>query len=168
MKNLILLIIGLSFISCSKDTPSGGVLMEVGVGLLYKNQSGNLFGPEAPAYTAKDVKIYTITAGKEVLFYEANLDNPGGFAIRTVDSLKANMLNVLVNHQLEGGKNTATTLVKIGNDIVDTLTCQIAKPNSASSIVTKIWLNGKLRWDVTNPKNPAVEFGNQRAINVYK
>lgn len=168
MKNSILLFLGLSFISCTKDRPSGGVLIDVGVGLLYKNQGGNLFGPEAPVYTAKDVKIYTITAGKEVLFYEGNLDHPGGFDISTVDSLKANMLNVLVNHELEGGKNTATTLVKIGNDIVDTLTCQIAKPNSASSIVTKIWLNGKLRWDVSNPKNPAVEFGNHRAITVYK
>ena len=168
MKSLILLFLGLNFISCTKGTLIRGPVIEVNVGLLYKNQSGNLFGPEAPVYTAGDVKIYNITAGKEVPFYGLNLTNPGGFEIRTVDSLKANMLNVFVNHQLEGGKNTATTLVKIGNDIVDTLTCQIAKPSSGSSIVTKIWLNGKLRWDASNLKNPAAEFGYQKAITVYR
>jgi len=168
MKNIIVLFLGLSMMSCSKDKPNGNVVMEVGVGFLYKNQNGNLFGPQDPTYSSKDVKIYYVTAGREVPFYQANLDHPGGFEVRTVDSLKANMLNVLVNHQLENGNSTATTLVKIGDGIVDTVTCEIAKPNSASSIVTKVWLNGELRWDVYNPKNPAFEYGNQRAITVNK
>lgn len=168
MKNLILLFFGLSFVSCTKDKPLCCTVMDVGVGLLYKNESGNLFGPEAPVYTAKDVKIYYLTAGKEVLFNEGNLDDAGGFNIRMVDSLKANILNVVVNNELEGGKNTAITLVKVGDHIVDTLTCEIAKPSPGSRIVTKIWLNGKLRLDVTNLKNPVREFGNQKAISVHK
>ena len=144
------------------------MLVDVGVGLLYKNQSGNLFGPENPVYTAGDVKIYNLIAGKEVLFYQSNLDHPAGFDVSRVDSLKANILNVMVNHQLEGAHNTTTTIVKISDNIVDTLKCEIAKPNAASSIVTKIWLSGKLKWDAANPKNASDNFGHQRAITVFK
>ncbi|CAM3987610.1 hypothetical protein SAMN06265348_104448 [Pedobacter westerhofensis] len=168
MKKLLLLFLGLSLLACSKERIDGGVLIDVGVGLHYINKAGNLFDSRSPVYKESDVKIYNITGGKEVLFSQGNLTYSGGFDVRPVDSLGTNVIYVFVNHELEGGKNTAKTIVRIGSDIVDTLTCQISKPNSASSIVTKVWLNGKLKWDISNPKDPVAEFGKQRAFTIYK
>lgn len=146
------LILQIAFLSsCKKHYKQGPVVIDIGVDIWYQNGQQNLFGPQNPVYSLQDVSLFYLINGTAMEVNNSNLDAPKGVRLYEDAENKANIISVSPNTNLQNLKSE--TVIKIGKEISDTITCEFQKPNEASLIVTKVWYNGELKWDVSKGSN---------------
>jgi len=148
-----LLVLQIAFLSsCKKNYKQGPVVIDTGVDIWYQNGQQNLFGPQNPVYSLQDVSLFYLINGTPIQVYNGNFDDPTkGVRLYEDTENKVNIISVLSNTNLQNLKSE--TVIKIGKAISDTITCEFQKPNEASLIVTKVWYNGELKWDISKGSN---------------
>lgn len=157
-----LTLISFFFAACGKQ--NSPPVIDTAVTIWYKHNQNNLFGPKNPSYTLDDVSLIYIKNGENVSVFDGNSNAPKNVLIYENKELGANILQIYPNEP--DNNNTSETIINIGNNISDTIKCAFDKPNKNSFVTTKIWYNGKLKWDVSS--NSSNEFESSRLFVINK
>ena len=146
MKKIILLvIIGLSIFACADDNECC-INVDIGIDIKYLNAEGdNLFEIDN-GYNETSITIYHKINGEWNKYYKSNLDSPKG--IKVVKGENGKVLNISPSTTLDAN-NLSETKIEFSDSDFDIIKTEIDK-NSSNTIVTKVWYNGNLKWEVNN------------------
>ena len=118
-----LLLIGsfiLLFISCDNHE-NCCTIVDVVVGIHYKNKMGNNLINSTPEFDDSKIKIYYKNKEKFEYINRGNLDNSKMYTLHE-DETKNLILTVFPSDYYEG--NQSTTLIELNPNVVDTLVCE--------------------------------------------
>lgn len=158
------MILQIAFLTSCRHDKNGPVVIDTAIDIWYQSGQQNLFGPENPVYKPADIFLFYLVNSIPMEVNNGNSDAPRGIRLYEDAVNKVNIISISPNTNLHN--LTSETVIKIGKDITDTITCEFKQPNEKSMIVTKVWYNGQLKWDVSRGNNN--EFPNRRLFKIDK
>lgn len=160
-----LIIVLAGYHSCSKNKQTA---IDNYVDIQFKDATGNdLLNPQTGFYKTSDISIYYVDKNNDpILFNKPNLAASHGYTLYKDDIFaKSYLLRVYPSDlilDLDGVKKSKTIL-KIGNNISDTVICEYSiEPNYLA--ITKLWYNGQLKY----PNPVDIKDGRGRIIQIVK
>lgn len=143
MKNLIFaipIVLVLMISSCSKEEHPFATVSQMTFIKLQDKQGNNLFDPSQEGYyDPRDIKIFYERNGKLEEFYHGNLDMPRNFRIDPQEFDRDYIMALVVDSKI--------TVIKWNETESDTIQAEFMDGGIPNAIVTKIFLNGELKWD---------------------
>ena len=104
----------------------------------------------AEAFQEEDITLYNVIDGDDVPFFQSNLDQPRGFALRErTDGIYS--LTVFVNipaaEEIDESE-VYTSYLQYGDDESsrDQIDYTLSNPSGSSVMITQIWINGDVVW----------------------
>lgn len=146
--------------SCSKKDDCC-VNIDTAVDVFYKFDDLNAFNPESGRYTAADIHVEYLMDNDWV--DAKTQSSQGGFLLFHDEISDAYILKILPDYQ--SSNNTRSVRVTIGVLDPDVLELEIHKTTN-SEVVTKVWVNDSLQWDVSSTTEN--EFGERRMVSIVK
>ncbi|HQQ97699.1 MAG TPA: hypothetical protein PLX35_10565 [Cyclobacteriaceae bacterium] len=132
-------------IECTKQVDP--LIVEMDVQLYVHDKSGNnLLDPAVPGtLNTQNIRIFYVQDGVRKEFFNPNLDAARNYLIRK--NFGNDYLMTLYPYEGKTDNEETTTYIHWSdNSKEDTVKCLISKPG-LSMIVTKVWLNGTLKYD---------------------
>lgn len=145
MKKVLLLLAVTLITGCSTEEGEKDccTIIDTGVSIKYVNENGeNLFELE-DGLTEGDISIYHKVDDEWIEYYKGNLDYPKGIIV--VEREEGTFLQISPSYTIVENNYSETKIEFSGSDS-DVLRTEIKKKNS-NQIVTKVWYNGKLKWE---------------------
>lgn len=136
----VALIIG----SCSKEEPPQFATISTIVFItLLDEQGNNLLNPNHERYfDPRHIKIFYDRNGRMEEFYEGHLDMPRNFRIDPPEFERDYVMALALDSE--------KTIIRWNEHESDTIQAEIQKTDFPSVIVTKIYFNGELKWEVAD------------------
>ena len=108
------------------------------------------------------IEIYYEINGIAEKVERSNFDYPNGFKITSQQNAGADGSDELCvkvfPSDYYNDENSSTTFIKLGDHQMDTIQCQFQTTTNVFYL-TKIWLNGKLVWDIeTRPSSRLIQI----------
>ena len=116
------------------------------------SQGVDLLNADHPnAITEQNTDLYYLVDGKKVKQSEAHLTHPKKFFIS--DEKLSDRYFMRVFTYIDQNQRKSTTYLKFNNGSMDTIKVAYNHFNGSSASVTKVWYNGKVRWDIKGDDN---------------
>jgi hypothetical protein len=110
---------------------------------LLDEQGNNLLNPNHERYfDPRHIKIFYDRNGRMEEFYEGHLDMPRNFRIDPPEFERDYVMALALDSE--------KTIIRWNEHESDTIQAEIQKTDFPSVIVTKIYFNGELKWEVTD------------------
>lgn len=155
MKNLILLLLTVTLISCSTEQSDCCTIIDTAVSIKYVNGDGENLLETDNNLSVNDINIYHKIDNEWIAYYKGNLDRPKGIAaVQTEEGL---FLEVFPSSTIVENSYSETK-IEFSESEADILRTEIDRSNS-NEIVTKVWYNDELKWEGNNA---------QRSIEIIK
>jgi hypothetical protein len=148
--NLILIVF---LLACDTEEPSPEMFnLDAGVGFYVVDKNGNdlLNTENENAIKYDDITIYYLVNGEKQEFNNPDLDGTKGFSIFEPEG-ELTKYSIGLGLNTKGTEKITTTLIEWFNTDVDTIEAEIERGDNYA-ISTKIWFNGNVVWDVSNPE----------------
>src|SRR5690606_9883762 len=145
--------------SCSKKTDCC-VNVDTAVDLIYESGGLNLFDPTGGLYDPSDIAVEYLMGTEWVAI---NPSNGRGYLLYHNETIDAHVLRIFPN--AEGDQNERSVRITISSLLPDIIEIEMAR-SGASTIATKVWCNGELRWDAAAGKSN--EFEHLRMFSITK
>ena len=143
-KLVIILVLGMIFISCSKgeDEPMYGVVVDTSVLIKYLDENGNNLLNDG--INESDINIYHKINNEWVKYYEGNLDYPKGIRIDERENEKYLILFVSIE---VNESDLSETKIEFSNYNKSDIVKSEIDFSGNNIIVRKVWYNGDLKWE---------------------
>jgi hypothetical protein len=151
MRNVFYILSTLLLLGSCKEDITEGVNLDTDLGISVFNREGmDLLDPQNPeSYKEEEIKIYYLIDGVKVEQRDPMMDNPRSFSLDKND--EKTLLLLYPNYT--ASEEFPVTFIQWNEADTDTLKCGYARSGKSSVVLTKVWYNGKLMWDVESGKN---------------
>jgi len=148
MKNIILFLWLTILMGACKENKMSGTVINTDVNVLLVNNKGeNLI--KTKLVTAQSIKVFNIIDGVTKEVFDQNSDYPRHFYIykpvNERDHSDNDWIRVFAN--IADTSPVTSTIVKWNDLYADTIKTEITRSGN-STVVTRVWLNDVLKWDV--------------------
>ncbi|WP_343704066.1 hypothetical protein [Chitinophaga sp.] len=158
-----LCLLATALFSCKKK--DGPVVIDTDLTLKVSDAQGkDLLNPQTGVYDAATIALFYIVNGQKVPVYSSSRDLPKNFQLVENAAKNEHLLRIFPNMEKEARPQT---LIQWNDADTDTITCEFQRPGS-SVFLTKIWLNGELKWEKAATGTPADLVRGVRFFEIIK